>query len=153
MQVAWLIISLSFSNLEIFIFCSDAVGRCWDIAAVSTAGFSRESSERSSSGSLCLIFLQNLAVQRSYNNLEVTVKQALSHRPLRSPDGGVLRCYLHETFDVIVKRVVSAEVWKHFVNSLRVGSNLLLRSWFWTVFFLLGLELDDFYLFRLPLFF
>jgi len=52
----------------------------------------------------------NLAVQRSYNNLEVTVKQALSHRPLRSPDGGVLRCYLHETFDVIVKRVVSAEV-------------------------------------------
>ncbi|XP_076808266.1 5'-AMP-activated protein kinase subunit gamma-1-like isoform X1 [Clavelina lepadiformis] len=52
----------------------------------------------------------NLAVQRSYNNLDITVKQALSHRPLRSPDGGVLRCYLRETLSTIVKRVVEAEV-------------------------------------------
>nr|CAB3265156.1 5'-AMP-activated protein kinase subunit gamma-1-like [Phallusia mammillata] len=52
----------------------------------------------------------NLAVQRSYNNLDITVKQALAHRPLRSPDGGVLRCYLSETLSAIVKRVVDAEV-------------------------------------------
>jgi len=52
----------------------------------------------------------NLAVQRSYNNLDVTVKQALSHRPLRSPDGTVLQCYLNETLSVIVNRVVQAEV-------------------------------------------
>nr|XP_026689785.1 5'-AMP-activated protein kinase subunit gamma-1-like [Ciona intestinalis] len=52
----------------------------------------------------------NLAVQRSYNNLDVSVKQALSHRPLRSHDGGVLRCYLQETISAILQRVVQAEV-------------------------------------------
>ena len=52
----------------------------------------------------------NLAVQRSYNNLDITVKQALSHRPLRFPDGGVLRCYFNETLSTIVQRMVTAEV-------------------------------------------
>jgi len=52
----------------------------------------------------------NLAVQRSYNNLDVTVKQALSHRPLRSPDGSVLSCFPSETLNVIIDRVVRAEV-------------------------------------------
>ena len=59
---------------------------------------------------LSFLHPQNLAVQRSYNNLDITVKQALSHRPLRSPDGGVLRCYRHEKLSVIMKRVVDAEV-------------------------------------------
>lgn len=61
----------------------------------------------------------NLAVQRSYNNLDVTVKQALSHRPLRSPDGSVLRCHLHETLKTIVDRVVEAEVHRLVVVNSR----------------------------------
>ncbi|XP_039264798.2 5'-AMP-activated protein kinase subunit gamma-1-like [Styela clava] len=51
----------------------------------------------------------NLAAQRSYNNLDVTVKQALSHRQKRAP-GGVLRCFLSDSLLTIVKRVVDAEV-------------------------------------------
>lgn len=71
----------------------------------------------------------NLAVQRSYNNLDVTVKQALSHRPLRSLDGSVLRCYLHETLNVIVDRVVQAEVHRLVVvNSNDVVAGIISLS-------------------------
>jgi len=71
----------------------------------------------------------NLAVQRSYNNLDVTVKQALSHRPLRSPDGSVLRCYLHETLNVIIDRVVQAEVHRLVVvNSNDVVAGIISLS-------------------------
>lgn len=52
---------------------------------------------------------QNLAAQRSYNNLDVTVKQALSHRQKRSPDG-VLKCHITDSLLTIVQRVVDAEV-------------------------------------------
>lgn len=51
----------------------------------------------------------NLAAQRSYNNLDITVKQALSHRPKRAP-GGVLCCHISDTLITIVNRVVDAEV-------------------------------------------
>lgn len=51
----------------------------------------------------------NLAAQRSYNNLDVTMKQALSHRQKRSPDG-VLKCHITDTLLTIVQRVVDAEV-------------------------------------------
>ncbi|KAK3753714.1 hypothetical protein QZH41_013804 [Actinostola sp. cb2023] len=50
----------------------------------------------------------NLAAEKSYNNLDVTVQQALSHRA----EGfeGVHRCYLDESMLTIIERLVEAKV-------------------------------------------
>ncbi|XP_039612399.1 5'-AMP-activated protein kinase subunit gamma-1-like isoform X1 [Polypterus senegalus] len=50
----------------------------------------------------------NLAAQKSYNNLDIPVKEALQRRPHFME--GVLKCYPHETMEVIIDRIAEAEV-------------------------------------------
>jgi hypothetical protein len=59
---------------------------------------------------LQVLFLspQNLAAEKTYNNLDVSVTKALQHRSHYFE--GVLKCYLHETLETIINRLVEAEV-------------------------------------------
>ncbi|XP_063075719.1 5'-AMP-activated protein kinase subunit gamma-1-like isoform X2 [Engraulis encrasicolus] len=50
----------------------------------------------------------NLAAEKTYNNLDVTVTQALRHRSQYFE--GVVKCNSDETLDTIVDRIVKAEV-------------------------------------------
>ncbi|XP_060270060.1 5'-AMP-activated protein kinase subunit gamma-1 isoform X2 [Ovis aries] len=50
----------------------------------------------------------NLAAEKTYNNLDVSVTKALQHRSHYFE--GVLKCYLHETLEAIINRLVEAEV-------------------------------------------
>ncbi|KAI4885492.1 hypothetical protein NFI96_033707, partial [Prochilodus magdalenae] len=50
----------------------------------------------------------NLASEKTYNNLDITVTQALQHRSQYFE--GVMKCKRHETLDTIVDRIVKAEV-------------------------------------------
>ncbi|MGH0182631.1 UNVERIFIED_CONTAM: hypothetical protein FKN15_010109 [Acipenser sinensis] len=52
--------------------------------------------------------LFNLAAEKTYNNLDITVTKALQHRSQYFE--GVLKCYTHETLDTIISRLVEAEV-------------------------------------------
>lgn len=56
----------------------------------------------------CLSLPQNLAAEKTYNNLDVTVTRALQHRSHYFE--GVLKCYKHETLETIINRLVEAEV-------------------------------------------
>lgn len=51
---------------------------------------------------------QNLAAEKTYNNLDVTVTQALRHRSQYFE--GVMKCNKLETLETIVDRIVKAEV-------------------------------------------
>lgn len=55
-----------------------------------------------------LFLPQNLAAEKTYNNLDVTVTRALQHRSHYFE--GVLKCYKHETLETIINRLVEAEV-------------------------------------------
>lgn len=50
----------------------------------------------------------NLAAEKTYNNLDITVTKALLHRSQYFE--GVLKCYKHETLETIINRLVEAEV-------------------------------------------
>ncbi|KAM5182356.1 5'-AMP-activated protein kinase subunit gamma-1 isoform 2-T2 [Mantella aurantiaca] len=50
----------------------------------------------------------NLAAEKTYNNLDITVTKALGHRSHYFE--GVLKCYPHETLETIINRLVEAEV-------------------------------------------
>ncbi|XP_072544568.1 5'-AMP-activated protein kinase subunit gamma-1 isoform X1 [Salminus brasiliensis] len=50
----------------------------------------------------------NLAAEKTYNNLDITVTQALQHRSQYFE--GVMKCKRHETLETIVDRIVKAEV-------------------------------------------
>uniref|UniRef100_W5MLM1 5'-AMP-activated protein kinase subunit gamma-1 n=1 Tax=Lepisosteus oculatus TaxID=7918 RepID=W5MLM1_LEPOC len=50
----------------------------------------------------------NLAAEKTYNNLDITVTKALQHRSQYFE--GVLKCYCHETLEAIINRLVEAEV-------------------------------------------
>ncbi|XP_029450511.1 5'-AMP-activated protein kinase subunit gamma-1 isoform X2 [Rhinatrema bivittatum] len=50
----------------------------------------------------------NLAAEKTYNNLDVTVTKALQHRSQYFE--GVLKCFKHETLETIINRLVEAEV-------------------------------------------
>lgn len=50
----------------------------------------------------------NLAAEKTYNNLDITVTQALLHRSQYFE--GVMKCNRHETVETIVDRIVKAEV-------------------------------------------
>ncbi|XP_044142504.1 5'-AMP-activated protein kinase subunit gamma-1 [Bufo gargarizans] len=50
----------------------------------------------------------NLAAEKTYNNLDITVTKALGHRSHYFE--GVLKCYQHETLETIINRLVEAEV-------------------------------------------
>lgn len=49
-----------------------------------------------------------MAAEKTYNNLDVSVTKALQHRSHYFE--GVLKCYLHETLETIINRLVEAEV-------------------------------------------
>lgn len=51
---------------------------------------------------------QNLAAEKTYNNLDITVTQALKHRSQYFE--GVMKCHKMETMETIVDRIVKAEV-------------------------------------------
>ncbi|XP_017335441.1 5'-AMP-activated protein kinase subunit gamma-1 [Ictalurus punctatus] len=50
----------------------------------------------------------NLAAEKTYNNLDITVTKALQHRSQYFE--GVLTCQAHETLEAIISRLVEAEV-------------------------------------------
>ncbi|XP_078541939.1 5'-AMP-activated protein kinase subunit gamma-1 [Lissotriton helveticus] len=50
----------------------------------------------------------NLAAEKTYNNLDLSVTKALRHRSQYFE--GVLKCYKHETLETIINRLVEAEV-------------------------------------------
>lgn len=52
--------------------------------------------------------VMNLAAERTYNNLDIPVFEALSYRQISSE--GVFRCYPDETFYAIIDRIVNAKV-------------------------------------------
>lgn len=52
--------------------------------------------------------MQNLAAEKTYNNLDVTVTKALQHRSQYFE--GVLTCNRHESLEAIINRLVEAEV-------------------------------------------
>ena len=54
------------------------------------------------------MLIQNLAAEKTYNNLDVTVTKALQHRSQCFE--GVLTCNRHETLEAIINRLVEAEV-------------------------------------------
>lgn len=54
------------------------------------------------------VLTQNLAAEKTYNNLDVTVTKALQHRSQYFE--GVLTCNRHETLEAIINRLVEAEV-------------------------------------------
>lgn len=55
-----------------------------------------------------LFSTQNLAAEKTYNNLDVTVTKALQHRSQYFE--GVLTCNRDETLEAIINRLVEAEV-------------------------------------------
>lgn len=59
-------------------------------------------------GAFFFLFLQNLAAEKTYNNLDITVTQALQHRSQYFE--GVVKCSMLETLETIVDRIVKAEV-------------------------------------------
>lgn len=56
--------------------------------------------------------LQNLAAEKTYNNLDITVTQALQHRSQYFE--GVVKCSKLEILETIVDRIVRAEVRRLF---------------------------------------
>ncbi|KAE8278463.1 5'-AMP-activated protein kinase subunit gamma-2 [Larimichthys crocea] len=50
----------------------------------------------------------NLAAQKTYNNLDMTMMEAVSRRTCFVE--GVIKCYPHETLETIIDRIVRAEV-------------------------------------------
>lgn len=50
----------------------------------------------------------NMAAEKTYNNLDITVTQALQHRSQYFE--GVIRCFRHESLETIIDRIVKAEV-------------------------------------------
>lgn len=51
---------------------------------------------------------QNLAAQKMYNNLDMTMKEAIRRRTCFFE--GVIKCYPDETLEAIIDRIVEAEV-------------------------------------------
>lgn len=65
---------------------------------------------------------QNLAAEKTYNNLDVSVTKALQHRSHYFE--GVLKCYLHETLETIINRLVEAEVCTGPATQKELGEQL-----------------------------
>ncbi|XP_066932425.1 5'-AMP-activated protein kinase subunit gamma-1-like [Clytia hemisphaerica] len=58
--------------------------------------------------------VMNLAAERTYNNLDITVSEALSYRQVRVE--GIHKCYPHETFYAIIDRIANAKVHRLIVE-------------------------------------
>lgn len=52
--------------------------------------------------------VQNLAAQKNYNNLNMTMREAVASRACCVE--GVLKCYQYETLETIIDRIAKAEV-------------------------------------------
>ncbi|XP_008323703.1 5'-AMP-activated protein kinase subunit gamma-1 isoform X1 [Cynoglossus semilaevis] len=50
----------------------------------------------------------NLAAQKTYNNLDITMQEAISRRTCYVE--GVIKCYPHESLEIIIDRIVGAKV-------------------------------------------
>lgn len=75
--------------------------------------------------------MQNLAAQKTYNNLNMTMREAVASRACCVE--GVLKCYRHETLETIIDRIAKAEVARALrrarsVRRTRGGSTLLAFS-------------------------
>lgn len=66
--------------------------------------------------------MQNLAAEKTYNNLDITVTQALKHRSQYFE--GVMKCHKMETMETIVDRIVKAEV-----RFWRTHTNIYIKKW------------------------
>lgn len=55
-----------------------------------------------------VLLLQNLAAQKSYNKLNMSMREALASRACCME--GVLKCYRHETLETVIDRIAKAEV-------------------------------------------
>lgn len=71
-----------------------------------------------------ITLLQNLAAEKTYNNLDITVTQALQHRSQYFE--GVVKCNKLETLETIVDRIVRAEVSD---PSLTTYTGQVMRGW------------------------
>lgn len=65
-----------------------------------------------------LTLQQNLAAQKNYNNLNMTMQEAIEGRWCCIE--GVLKCYPHETLETIIDRIAEAEVLEQIVAMLHV---------------------------------
>lgn len=74
------------------------------------------------------MLIQNLAAEKTYNNLDVTVTKALQHRSQYFE--GVLTCNRHETLEAIINRLVEAEV-RAACRYVSPSSRLLWPCCFW----------------------
>lgn len=72
--------------------------------------------------------VQNLAAQKNYNNLCMTMREALASRACCVE--GVLKCYSHETLETIIDRIAKAEV-PHTIPGTFMPSRLSL-GWVFT---------------------
>lgn len=59
-------------------------------------------------------FWQNLAAQKTYNNLSMSMQEAVRRR--RCYVEGVIKCYPDETLETVIDRIVKAEVRKCVLN-------------------------------------
>lgn len=59
-------------------------------------------------GTLRYLCLQNLAAQKTYNHLDITMLEAVRRRTCFVE--GVIKCYPDETLETIIDRIVEAEV-------------------------------------------
>lgn len=71
-------------------------------------------------------FFQNLAAEKTYNNLDITVTQALQHRSQYFE--GVVKCSMLETLETIVDRIVKAEVSALFIFPFTASLKLYLPN-------------------------
>lgn len=69
--------------------------------------------------SLLVLLLQNLAAQKSYNKLNMSMREALASRACCME--GVLKCYRHETLETVIDRIAKAEVKKKRRSLLNVS--------------------------------
>ncbi|XP_013886324.1 5'-AMP-activated protein kinase subunit gamma-1 isoform X2 [Austrofundulus limnaeus] len=69
----------------------------------------------------------NLAAEKTYNNLDITVTQALKHRSQYFE--GVMKCHKMETMETIVDRIVKAELKNYFFC---VFDGRCIGWWWWT---------------------
>lgn len=66
---------------------------------------------------------QNLAAQKNYNNLNMTMQEAIQGRWCCIE--GVLKCYPHETLETVIDRIAEAEVLEQIVAMLHMTAQFI----------------------------
>lgn len=64
---------------------------------------------------------QNLAAQRSYNNLDMSMQEAICSRTCFIEE--VIKCYPDETLETVIDRIVKAEVDAFFKKNTKILSS------------------------------